>query len=88
MFLCQVNWLTFCGSGKLLVVTLNFTPGSVHKWGVDDYSWVFNKCRTLPKVGLAMWEMSCRHWNKLKLKLDFTVPANRYYAMRLPVWSP
>lgn len=63
-----------------------FCGMSLCKWGLDDFSWIFSLCNTLPCEASLVVNQLCIAWNWSKRHLIHRAPANKSNIC-LSLWS-
>jgi hypothetical protein len=61
---------------------------SLHKWGTEDFTWVFEGVRNPHIVGSKLWSNICASWLVVGKHLRRAAPANIQEWRSLPLWSP
>jgi hypothetical protein len=61
---------------------------SFRKWGVKDYSWMFNACRNIQTEGSGLWLNMVKAWNRASRCTILQELVHGEDASDLPIWTP
>lgn len=58
------------------------------RWGLDDFSWVFNHCKTLPTNAFKAILNIYKFWNRSECNIQPSPAVNLPDLCALSVWTP
>lgn len=84
-----IIWALSSGTHTLqIIIRGKIKELSTRKWGLNDYSWIWNPCSTMPRESSTVWKNICSAWNSIKKNLAPAVPSNRLDRRNSPLWTP